>query len=52
MSLILQKRVVFLKNVSGLEKKGIFLGISTRKELFSGVPSQRFFYKKGSFFPL
>ena len=42
MSLILIKRVLFFKNVSGFEKKGIFLGISTGKELFSGAPSQRF----------
>ena len=42
MSLILEKRVIFLEKVSGLEKRGVFLGISTGKGLFSGTPSQRF----------
>ena len=42
MSLILNKRVLFLKNVSGSEKKGVFSGISTGKGLVSGAPSQRF----------
>ena len=42
MSLILEKRVFFQKNVSSLGKKGLFLGIFTGKGLFSGVLSQRF----------
>ena len=50
MSLILETRVIFLENVGGLEKRGLFfLGISTGKGLFSGTPSQRFFVKRGLF---
>ena len=49
MSLILEKRVIFLEKVSGLEKRGLFLGISTGKGLFSGTPSQRFLVKRGLF---
>ena len=50
MSLILQKKVLFLKEVSGLQKKGLFSGIFTEKGLFSVAPSQRF-WKKGPFLP-
>ena len=42
-SLILEKRVLFKKKVSGLQKKGIFSGIFTERGLFSGAPSQCFF---------
>ena len=49
MSLTLEKRVHFLKNVSGLGKKGLFSGIFTGKWLFSTALSQRF-KKKGVFF--
>ena len=46
MSLILEKRVIFWKDVSALEKKSIFIGIFTGEGFFSGDSSQRFFNKR------
>ena len=51
MSLILEKRVLFWKKVSGLQKNRLFPGIFTEKGLFSGAPGQCF-WKKGVFFTL
>ena len=51
MSLILGKRVLFWKDVSTLEKKGIFLSIFTGKGLLSGASSQRFLIKGVLFSP-
>ena len=51
MSLILEKMVLFLKDVSTLEKKGIFLGNFTEKGSFSGALSQRFLIKGVVFSP-